>query len=417
MIRSRHWPCLAFAGALGCVASSAFAHTLTLDEAVARAWARNPVLQAEGYAVTAVEREAELRGLAPPFTVGSEVENFAGTGAVSGASGAELSLRLSRVIELGGKRQARKALGSAEIAWQRDVAERRRIEIASEVTRRFVEVLACQERLAIARQGGELTEQVRGAVARWVNAGRNPESDLLQSDIAVRRARLAVDDAEHELASARLALSSLWGELTPGFTAAQGELVVLPPVMDFAALAAQLPQSVDQRAFALEADALQAQRRLAAAGARPDVALSLGVRRLETFDDQALIFGVSLPMGTAHRAALGVGRIGAELAAVDARREAARLDAHQRLYALHQELQHARHVFETHRDEMIPKAESALALSRRGYELGRFSFLAMTQAQQLLVELRETQVDAAARFHRLLVDIERLTATSGAATP
>lgn len=408
---------LALVGLLGGVATTAFAQELTLDEAVSRAWQRNPILQAEGHALTAAERQAQLSGLPPSFTVGSELENFAGTGSLSGRSAAETTLRLSRVIELGGKRAARIALGGAEIARQRDAVERRRIEIASEVTRRFVEVLARQERVAIVRQDRELTEEIRSAVARWVNAGRNPESDLLQSDIAVSRAGLAVDDAEHALANAKLALSSLWGELNPGFTAAQGKLVVLSPVADFAALAARLPQSVDQRAFAFETDALEAQRRVAAAGARPDVALSLGVRRLEIFDDQALIFGVSLPLGTARRAALGVERVGADLAAVDARREAARLDAHQRLFALYQELQHARHVFDTHRNDMIPKADAALALNRRGYELGRLNFLTMTQAQQVLVELRAAQVDAAARFHRLLVDIERLTATSGAALP
>ncbi len=408
---------LARFGVLGCVASSAFAQELNLDEAVSRAWARNPALQAEGHTLIAAERQAQLSGLPPAFAIGGEVENFAGTGALSGMSAAETTLRLSRVIELGGKRNARIALGGAEIARQRDVVERRRIEIASEVTRRFVEVLARQERVAIAEQDRELTEEIRSVVARWVNAGRNPESDLLQSDIAVLRAGLAVENAERELASAKLALSSLWGELDPKFTAVQGELAVLPPVADFATLAARLPQSADQRAFAFETDALEAQRRVAAAGASPDVALSLGVRRLETLDDDALIFGVSVPLGTARRAALGVERVGAELAAVDARREAARLDVHQRLFALYQELQHARHVFDTHRNDMIPKAESALTLNRRGYELGRLNLLIMTQAQQVLVELREAQVDAAARFHRLLVDIERLTATSGAALP
>ncbi len=35
----------------------------------------------------------------------------------------------------------------------------------------------------------------------------------------------------------------------------------------------------------------------------------------------------------------------------------------------------------------------------------------------LRVELRAAQVEAAARYHRLLVDIERLTAISGATTP
>ncbi len=405
------------AAALGFCAGSALAQGVTLEEAVARALARNPTLQADGYAIAAAESQARLNALAPPWMAGGEFENFAGSGALSGVSGAETTLRLNRVIELGGKREARIALGAAAVARQRHAAERSRIEIAGEVTRRFIEVVADQERLAIARQNLQLTEQTRATVARWVEAGRSPESDLRQSEIAVARASLALDDAEHELASARLALSSLWGELDPGFTTADGELETLPKVADFATLAARLPESTDQRAYTFDADALAAERRVAIAGARPDVSVSLGVRRLETLDDQALVMGLSVPLGSARRSALEVERYDAELAGVEARRSAARLDARQRLFALVQELQHARHVFETHRDEIIPKAESALALNRRGYELGRFSFLALTQAQQVLVELRATQVEAAARYHRLLVDIERLTAISGATTP
>lgn len=408
---------LARLSVLGCVASSAFAQELTLDDAVSRAWARNPALQAEGHTLTATERQAQLSGLPPSFTLGSEVENVAGSGALSGTSGAETTLRLSRVIELGGKRDARLALGSSEIARQRNVIERSRIEIASEVTRRFVEVLARQEQLVIARRDRELTGETRSTVARWVSAGRNPEPDLLQSDIAVYRADLAVEGAERELGSAKLALSSLWGELDPRFTTAQGNLATLPAVEDFSVLATRLPQSADQHAFEFDAETLEAQRRVAAAAARPDLAVSLGARRLESFDDQALVFGISMPLGMPRRAALGVERVGAELDAVRARREAARLDAYQRLSALYQELQQARRVFETHRDAMIPKAEAALTLNLQGYERGRFGFLVLTQAQQALVDLRRAQVDATARYHRLLIDIERLTATSGAATP
>ena len=411
------WLIVCLATALGFYAESALAQSVTLKEAVALALARNPTLQAAGYAIDATESQARLNALAPQWIVGGELENFAGNGALSGVSGAETTLRLSRVIELGGKREARIALGATEVARQRHVAERSRIEIAGEVTRRFIEVVADQERLAIAQQTLQLTEQTRATVSRWVKAGRSPESDLRQAEIAATRASLALDDAQHELASAKLALSSLWGELDPGFTTADGKLETLPEVASLAILVERLPESVDQRAYTFDADALLAGRRAAITGARPDVSVSLGVRQMKTLDAQALVMGVSMPLGSAHRAALGVERYDAELAGVEARRSAARLDARQRLFALYQELQHASHVFETHRDEIIPKAESALALNRRGYELGNFSFLALTQAQQVLVELRAAQVDAAARYHRLLVDIERLTTISGAPIP
>src|SRR3546814_9375334 len=72
------------------------------------------------------------------FVVGGELENFGGTGAVGGARYAETTLRLSRVIELGGKREARQALGTAEVLRQRNLADTAKLEIASRTTARYV---------------------------------------------------------------------------------------------------------------------------------------------------------------------------------------------------------------------------------------------------------------------------------------
>ena len=64
---------------------------------------------------------------------------------------------------------------------------------------------------------------------------------------------------------------------------------------------------------------------------------------------------------------------------------------------------------------MIPKAESALTLTRKGFAAGRFSFVSLAQAQRTVLDLRTAQIDAALRYHTLLVDIERMTATTGVA--
>lgn len=408
---------LALAGMLALCPLWATAQGLRLEEAVDRALIGHPTLRARGAEVAAAERAAELNALAPPLTVGGELENFAGSGPLSGTQSAETTLRLSRVIELGGKREARIALGRAEVARQRHATDLARIDVAAETTRRFIDVLADQTRVAIAREDVARAEQTLAQVGRWVTAGRSPDSEKHQAGIVLGQARLTLEDAEHELLTARLALSALWGQRAPDFAQAVGDLDTLPPVEALEALAARLPQSADQQTFGLDLVSLEARQRAAATAARPDVSLSLGVRRLETVGAQALVFGVSVPLGSAQRSALAGAQVQAQLGATHARREAAGHDAYQRLFALYQELQHARHVVESHRDSLIPQAEQALAVNQRGYDLGRFSFFVLIQSQQQLAQLRTAQIEAAARYHALLVDIERLTATSGAVTP
>ena len=408
---------LAMAGVLWLCPVSGTAQELRLDEAVDRALAGHPSLRARGAEVGAAEWAAELSALPPPLTLAGELENLAGSGPLSGVRSAETTLRLGRVIELGGKREARIAVGASDVAQRRHSLQLARIEIAAEAGRRFVDVLADQMRVAIARDGVERAEKTLEQVARWVKAGRSPEAEQPQAGIVLGQAKLTLEDAEHELLTARLALSSLWGRQSPDFTSASGELETLPEVEPLETLAARLPENAEQQALDLAAASLEARQRAAATAAKPDLSLSLGVRRFESFDTQALVFSVSVPLGSAPRSVLAEAQLRTQLEAAQAQREAAGHESYRRLFALYQELQHARHVVETHRDELIPQAERALALNQRGYEMGGFSFFVLIQSQQQLAQLRIARVEAAARYHALLVEIDRLTATSGAATP
>ena len=408
---------LAFAGTCGAVPSGHAAEPLRLEEAVARSLASNPSLAAEAAELRAVQARAEREGLPTPYVAGVDLENVAGTGALSGVRSAETTLRLGRVIELGGKRAARRALGAAEVARQHNVADTARLEISSRATARFIEVVADQQRLAFAREQVKLAERTRREVASWVAAARNPESDLRAAEIAVAEAELDREHAEHELASAKVTLAASWGAFEPDFISVEGNLRELPAVEPFAMLAARLPMTPAQRNALLEAEAIMARRRVAAASAKPDINVSLGVRRLQAFGDQGLVMSVSVPLGSKPRANLAIAEADAQLAALESRRDAQRYESHQALFETYQELVHARAEYEALQSRMLPKAEQAFAFTRRGFEAGRFSFISLAQAQRTLFELRERSVDAAARYHTRLVEVERLTAVATDATP
>lgn len=404
---------LAIAGVLGLCATAAQAQSLTLDQAVRQALSENAGLKAEGAAVVAAERQAESQALAPPLTIGGELENFSGTGDVSGIRSAESTLRLGRVFELGGKAQARRALGASEVARQRNRVEQRQLDVAAEVARRYVDVVAMQARLELAEQALGLVERNRDAVSQRVDRGRSPPSDLHLAELSVTRTDLEREDARHELATARVALSVLWGDTTPDFDAATGDLSALPEVEAFEALADRIARSPDRRALQLEAEEIEARRHLAETARQPDLETTLGVRRFEAFDDQALVLSFSLPLGSRSRAEPAIARQSADLDRLEHTSSEQALDAYQRLFGQYQALQYARHQTETLRGKMIPRAEQALAATQQGYEEARFSFLQVAQARTVLLDIQRDAIDAAARYHRLLADIERATAVSG----
>ena len=415
MLSLRYLCLLLLAGGFGMPAVAS--ETLSLPQAVTRALAHNPAVRAGDRTVVAAERQADLAGLTPPWVAGADVENVGGTGSVAGVQAAETTVRLGRVLERGGKRDARRAVGAIDIERSRNALDQTRLELASETTRRFVEVLADQARTTVAAQDLALAHELTATLHRWVQAGRSPESDLSLMQIAEERADIEVEHAAHELASARVSLTALWHTVEPDFDTVAGDLFELPVVPPYETLVARLPENPALRALVLDTRAAQARERVAAASVKPDVTVHVGVRRLSTFNDTALIAGISLPLGSAKRSALSVAQSAAETEAADARAQAQQMDVRQRLFSTYQELLHARTAFEAHRDRMIPKAETALALTRKGFEAGRFSFVALSQAQRTLLELRGAQIDAAVRYHTLLADIERMTATAGVSSP
>lgn len=408
---------LAVAGACGVAPLGRAAEPLRLNDAIARAMASHPTLAAEQAQLRAIEARANRDALPTPYTVGGDFENFVGTGALSGFKSVETTLRIGRVLELGGKREAREALGIAEINQQRNLAETARIEVASTTATRFIEVVADQRRLAFAKERVRQAERTRREVATWVAAARNPESDLRAAEIAVAEAELEREHAEHELQSARVTLASSWGSMEPDFDSALGEFEVLPQVESFESLAAKLPMTPEQRANQLETQTIEARRRVALASAKPDVTVSVGLRRLQALGDQGVVASASMPLGSRKRSGYSVSEADAQLAAVAARRDALRYERHQALFEKYQELGHARLEAETLRKKMIPKAEQAIAFTRRGFAEGRFSFIALAQAQKTLFELRERSTEAVARYHTLLVEVERLTAAAQDTTP
>ena len=124
---------LLLAGGFGAPALAGEA--LSLPQAVTRALAHNPAVRAGDRTIVAAERQADLAGLTPPWVMGADVENLGGTGSVAGVQAAETTVRLGRVLERGGKREARRAVGAIGIERSRNALDQTRQELATEAAR------------------------------------------------------------------------------------------------------------------------------------------------------------------------------------------------------------------------------------------------------------------------------------------
>ncbi|HQX78117.1 MAG TPA: TolC family protein [Steroidobacteraceae bacterium] len=382
---------------------------LTLADALDAALRNHPDLRASAFELSAAQARSVQANLRPNPELALELENFGGSGEASDTGALETTLSLSQVLELGGRRALRRNSAAAGLEVASIEQQARELDVLAEVAARFIDVVASQEQEQLAVESVRLAQFTLDSIDGRVAAGRSPLAEQSRARIALTRARIERRQAASELGTARHVLAASWGSPEPDFTTARAALFELRAVDPVQTLIDRLDASPDLARYASEARLREAELRLARVQARPNLAVSLGLRRLEETGDTALVAGISLPLAFSDRNQAAIREAQVRLDQTGALAAAARVRARASLLALYQQVSADRERVETLRKEALPQAQLALEQTRGGYERGRFSFLDLITAQEELLALRGAAIDAAADYHRLLAQIERLT--------
>jgi cobalt-zinc-cadmium efflux system outer membrane protein len=375
---------------------------------VALASAHNPDLAAATWTVEAGSARITQAGLPLNPQVGLTIEDFAGTGSRSGVKQAETTLRVGQPIELGGKRPAR----MQEASRARDLTawdyEELRLDIVTDTTRTFIDVLGAQERVALADQTVQLGAQVVTSVGQLVNAGREPRAEATRAEVALAAARIDRAQAQRDLDTARQGLASLWGGVV-SFGQVEGGLheeVALPLLAD---LERQLPRNPAVARWASELAQRQATIELAEANAVPNVTLEAGFRRFEDSEESGFVFGASVPLPVLNRNQGAIAEARYQLAAAREAQRSAETRARTALAQTYTEMATAHREVDALRQEILPAAARAFESINNGYLEGRYRYLDVLDAQRTLIANRERLVRALTDFRQGLVRVQRLT--------
>jgi cobalt-zinc-cadmium efflux system outer membrane protein len=390
-------------------AAGAAGQELTLASAIEQTLDRNPELRVYAPRLTAGRAHAAQAALKPPLELQAEVQDAFGTGRASGFDIAETTFALSQVVELGGKRGLRADAAAASTALTEAERAAAELDVLAEVTRRFIHVAADQEHLELTMRATALAEDnVAGATAR-VAAARAPDVELSRARVTRARAGVDQEHAEHELLTSRRKLAAMWGDTEAKFDRVGADLYALPPSEGYEQLLARLAGNPDFARFASEERLRDAELRVAEAHARTDLTWRAGVRILSETNDEALVFGVTLPLNASRRARNEIAAARAEREQTAAERDAHRVRAEAELFELFQELRHAITEAELLRKSVLPEMEAALEATRYAFERGRYSYLEWVDAQRELLDVQRSLIDASANAHLYRTEIERLT--------
>ena len=400
---------LSFTQATGAHAAEEPAAPLDLREALSRALASSPTLAVFPWRERAADANVVQAGLGPNPEFAAEIENIAGTGAYSGTSAMNLTLALSQVIELGNQRHYRRETAEFARGLVRVDYDLARLDVLAWTARRFVDVARDQALLELARRATALAADVEDIAARRVASGRAQPAELSQARIERARTEIDQEHAEHELAAARIRLAASWGETRALFGNVLADLEALPAIPSLDELLRRVEEAPEiQRYLALERVAA-AREALARANARQHLRVGVGVRHLEDTSDQALVLQFSMPLPLADRNQGNIGAASAEQGMTRAERRRAQIETHAVLFGLYQELAHARTEAVALQSRVLPEALDMLEQVNRGYREGRFSYLELSAARRQLLEVEQAAIEAFAKGHTLLIEMERLT--------
>lgn len=390
---------------------------LTLSEALSRAMAQNPSLQVFDLRLEALAGGRFTADQSPALETGLEVENFLGSDNLQGVDGAEYTLSLSSVLELGDKRRAR--VNVVESRYGLMEAERRAetLDVLGRVTQLFVATLALQEKLQLAAEAVSLAGATHEIIAQRATRGATPEAEVLRARAALTQSQIEQSRLQAEFVNRKMALASLWGDTNPDFKLLEGDLFQFGSSDGFEALYQRVNDSPAIQVYASEQRIREAEIQLARSQSESDIRWEVGIRRFEEQDDTAFIAGFSVPLFAGRRNSGEVRAAQAARNEVGYRRQDTLLRLHSRLFEAYHLRQQSIEAVERIRSQMLPDLSEALTQTRDAYESGRYSYVEWTAAQRELLAAQMALVDAATTALLNQALIEQLTAQPLASIP
>lgn len=373
---------------------------LTLQDAIQYAVMHHPSLRESALGVEASNAAIRQAGLRPNPELEVQSENIA-------RGDQTVSLWLSQPLELGGKRERRVALATADRSLAELEWEKQRARVVAEVRHAFMRALIWRQRVALHKENLEVMTTWAASVKQRVDVGKSSPLEGERARLTQLAAADALQRAEREWSIAMNELAVRLGRDEPVRISPAGiDSSLLPRWERVQETLAASPQARWLEVIVMQKDA---DYQLQLSVAQPDIRLSAGLQNDRASGANGVLLGLAIPIpiqnrnqGAIAQASLRVQQ--ARLQAASARRELemSALAAWERLRGLQKTIR-------LYDDVLIPGADQAFAKAREGYALGKFAFLDVLDAQRGLVEARTQQgaalldyIDAEAQLEALL---------------
>jgi outer membrane protein TolC len=311
-----------------------------------------------------------------------------------------------------GKRGARTEVVRQQIAEGDAQVEMLRREISVRLRKSYYDLLRSVEEHRIHDRQMELARQALQSATVKYTVGRVPQQDVLKAQIVMTRLAEHLVMLDEETETARAELNTLMGrepDVALEIAGAHGDPRALPTLLELERIA--LEQRPELKSIAASSGVAQAQLTLARKAYTPDFTVAGGYMLMATGsayrNNYMAEVSMSLPW-LDHRKHDGEIKEAEAAAQVvnserDAQVRAAFLQIQQALI----KARAAERRMQLYRDTLRPQAQAALQSAGAAYEHDRTDFLNLIDSQNLLLDVENSYLNAAADFSARVAELER----------
>jgi cobalt-zinc-cadmium efflux system outer membrane protein len=383
---------------------------LTLQSAITIAQQNNPKLVAMHNEIAAAKgRGWTTWWLADPaFSVEWEgVPRGAGLGKFG-----ERKVALSQRIEFPTNILWRNRLAGREVEITKMRYEHSRIEIRAAVIVAYFQYLAARDALSLAGERVGLSQQFVDKADIRRQVGEYPAIEMVRTRVELARAQNELQNVESAFESTKARLNAVLGRSADAQIIASDSLVYQSIDLSLFDIKQQAQSNHPQlREADARVGAANNLRKLAWGTLLPSIEISGFQQNIEGKPEfYGAEIGFSVPLWFAFRQRGEIEYATASLASEESQRTQIRLQLLADIEAAYSSFKAAKSQLENFATTLLNQADEVYRIALRSYEEGEVGYLQLLEAQQTLIEVRQSHIEVLANYNIALAALEKASA-------
>lgn len=381
---------------------------LTLQLLFKKVELTNPGLKSKKTAIKSAQAKRQQAGVLPNPTAGLESENILGSGETNSFDSAETTLRLSEKIERGGKRKARRKAADLKHQYaflEYELSKQRLFLTAFD---RYINVIAQEQRVIIAKEQKKLHQQFTKIVGKQVQSGRLPKAELTRAQILLIKSSLDIKKAEHEYSENLSWLSMLWNETGHIQSLGVESLPVPSHNLEEPRVHAKdvIENNMGRKLILNQRDQAKQLITLEKSLSSQDSVISGGIRQNNDSKTTSFVAEVGFPLALFNQNKGNIKSAQFQSEGWDYRL----IDYENELKLTYDHTFHHAHLLQNEAtiltSKVLPKTKSVYQQIQQGYLQGKYAYLDVINAQREWVEAQEQLVTVLGEYWKTIAQLE-----------